>query len=243
MNTVLVIAGSDSSGGAGIARDLQTLHAHQARGVFALTAVTAQTDARVLASHLVPAPVIRAQIEAAFESGAVAAVKIGMLGSREAVLTVAEALRQHPAIPVVLDPVLASSSGTPLLDEPGQRALHEVLLPLTDLLTPNIPEAALLLGAAPAGTPQAMRGQAQSLQRLGPRAVLLKGGHGGGVDAIDILATQESVLVLTSERLPGSCRGTGCALASSIAASLAAGMPLEAACRLAKNYVAGLLRA
>jgi hydroxymethylpyrimidine/phosphomethylpyrimidine kinase len=241
VNTVLVIAGSDSSGGAGIARDLQTLRDHGTRGVYALTAVTAQTDARVLASELVPAAVIRAQLQAAFESAAIGAVKIGMLGSREAVLTVAEVLRAHPGIPVVLDPVLASSSGTVLLDEPGRQALQEELLPLAGLFTPNIPEAAILLGAAAATDEQGMLSQARSLQRLGPRAVLLKGGHAAGVQATDILIDQESVVLLKAERLPGSCRGTGCALASSVAASLAAGVPLEASCRAAKRYVTGLL--
>ncbi|MBS0578624.1 MAG: bifunctional hydroxymethylpyrimidine kinase/phosphomethylpyrimidine kinase [Proteobacteria bacterium] len=242
MSTVLVIAGSDSSGGAGIARDLQTLHEHRVHGVYALTAVTAQTDARVLASYLVPASTVRAQIDAAFESGPVQAVKIGMLGSEEIVLTVAEALQRYPAAPVVLDPVLASTSGAALLDQPGLRALREVLLPLVHLLTPNIPEAALLLGTEPADDAAILQAQAQALRARGPRAVLLKGGHGAGADSVDFLALADGVRALRSARLAGSRRGTGCALASSIAASVARGLTLEAACRQAKDYVTALLR-
>jgi hydroxymethylpyrimidine/phosphomethylpyrimidine kinase len=241
VNAVLVIAGTDSSGGAGLARDLATLHEHGTRALCAVTAVTAQSDARLFATHVVPAPVVAAQIEAAFESARVAAVKVGMLANRATVRAVAAALQAHPAY-IVLDPVLAASSGGRLLDAAGEVALRELLLPMTAVLTPNIPEAAQLLGTAPAASDAQMLEQARALLELGPRAVLLKGGHGGGPESVDVLMDRDGPRLLKAARLQARCRGTGCALASSIAASLAAGLPLEAACRRAKEYVIGLLR-
>ena len=154
MSAVLLIGGSDSSGGAGLARDVRTLAHFGTRALCAVTAVTAQSDAQVTAVHLVPADIVRAQIEAAFATCRVDAVKIGMLGTRATVLAVAAGLAGHAGLPLVLDPVLASSSGRERLDAAGVAALREVLLPCATVVTPNIPEAAALLGTAPALTPE-----------------------------------------------------------------------------------------
>jgi hydroxymethylpyrimidine/phosphomethylpyrimidine kinase len=248
VSSVLVIAGSDSSGGAGLTRDVDTLARLGARALCALTAVTAQSDRQVSAVHLVPPEVIRAQIEAAFATGRPGAVKIGMLGTRAGVLAVAEALAASPAVPVVLDPVLASSSGRPLLDTDGRAALRETLLPRATLITPNIPEAAALLGAEPAVSEQQLLGQGEALLALGAGAVLLKGGHAAGTHSTDILLTRAlptgaaSVQRLSAPRSARSHRGTGCALASAIAAALAQGHDLLQACARGKQYVTALFQ-
>lgn len=243
---VLVIAGSDSSGGAGIVRDVQTLMDASTDALCVITAVTAQSNRRVAAVHAVPPETIRAQIEAAYETRRPDAVKIGMLGNRAAVAAVAEALSRlgDGASPIVLDPVLVASSGGALLDEEGCQALREQLLPLAALLTPNIPEAAALLAEEPAASAAALDLQAQRLLGLGARAVLLKGGHAVEGEAIDRLVTRDEPLRrLTAPRVRAARRGTGCALASAIAARLAHGQTLFAACQSAKEYVRGSLLA
>jgi hydroxymethylpyrimidine/phosphomethylpyrimidine kinase len=243
VSAVLVIAGTDSSGGAGLARDLRTLAELETRALCAVTAVTAQSDSGVLGVHVIPADLLRAQIATAFATCRIDAVKIGMLGTADIVRAVTEALRPHDTVPVVLDPVLASSSGTALLDEPGRAALLELLLPRVTLLTPNIPEAGLLLGT-PAATGEAqMLAQAQALLTLGARAVLMKGGHGTGPEAVDLLVSAQGTDRLAVARMDASCRGTGCALASAAAAALAEGLALDTACISAKGYVTALLRA
>jgi len=248
---VLVIAGSDSSGGAGLTRDVQAALAFGADVLAVVTAVTAQSDRRVLAIHPVPPAMVRAQVAAAFESHVPGAIKIGMLVNRETVEAVAEAIEAALgsrgavlAMPIVLDPVLVSSSGRVLLDQEGRRALADRLLPLTALLTPNVQESAALLALA--GTPggATLDDQARRLLDLGPRAVLLKGGHSSEPDAVDRLARRGQPLQLfASARLPGSSRGTGCALASAIAAQLASGVELGESCRQAQAYVAALIGA
>lgn len=242
MSAVLVIAGTDSSGGAGLARDLRTLAQLGVRPLCAVTAVTAQSDVGVLATHVVPASMVRAQIEAAFASCPVDAVKIGMLATGATVRAVAQSLARHPLVPVVLDPVLASSSGSMLLDELGRQALLEVLLPRVTLLTPNIPEAGILLGTAAAATEEEMLTQARALLALGARAVLLKGGHARGRDAVDLLVSAHLTRRLSEPRVDANLRGTGCALATAIAAALASGLALESACVRGKDHVTALLR-
>ena len=242
--TVLVIAGSDSSGGAGLARDLAALRDQGVDAVCTLTAVTAQSDRRVHAVHPVPAPVIVAQIRAALESRPIGAVKIGMLGHAASVHAVVEGLAQSPPVPLVLDPVLRASSGAALLDAEGESAMRERLFPLTTLLTPNLPEAAHLVGlAASADADTATRLEwARRLLELGPRAVLIKGGHASDEAAADLLASGDGRRRwFASPRIAASCRGTGCALASAIAAALACGEPLEEACWHAREYVLNLL--
>lgn len=241
---VLVIAGSDSSGGAGIVRDLRVLADLDVEALCAISAVTAQTHGKVAAVHHVPPDLVRAQIRAALESTRVGAIKIGMLGTAATVRAVADTLSRNATIPVVLDPVLLSSSGGVLLDEEGRAEMLARLLPLAAVLTPNIPEAASLCGASPAASPEALLAQARTLLAKGAGAVLLKGGHGEGPQAVDLLlCTDRAPVWLSSPRIGGQCRGTGCALASAIAAGLASGSSVEAACRAAKQYVLSMLGA
>jgi hydroxymethylpyrimidine/phosphomethylpyrimidine kinase len=235
---VLLIAGSDSSGGAGLTRDAATLALFGVEAACALTAVTAQTHTRLTAMHALPASLVRAQIEAALGSGPIAAVKIGMLASGDIALAVAASLPPRQEVPIVLDPVLASSSGSALLDEEGCRVLREELLGRITLLTPNIPEAARLLGEAPAGSEAELLRQGQRLLALGPAAVLVKGGHGGGSEAVDLLVQPgHPVCSLRAPRAAGTQRGTGCTLSAAIAAGLALGLDLGAACTRAKQHL------
>jgi hydroxymethylpyrimidine/phosphomethylpyrimidine kinase len=240
VTTVLVIAGSDSSGGAGLTRDVCTLTRLDAHALCVVTAVTAQSDTRLDAVDVVPAEVVRAQMAAAFATRRVDAIKIGMLATSATVREVAAAL---PAIipPLVLDPVLASSSGGELLDGAGRAALCATLLPRATLLTPNISEAAALLGTRSARSDEELLRQGAALLALGARAVLLKGGHGEGPEASDLLLTADAApRWLRAPRSPAVRRGTGCTLATAIAAGLAAGLPLTAACEQAKQHVTQL---
>lgn len=241
---VLVIAGSDSSGGAGIARDLQVLSVLGAEAACAITAVTAQTHDRLVSVHHLPPEIVRAQISSALESRQPRAIKIGMLGTARTVSAVADSLPPGGTIPIVLDPVLLSSSGGVLLDDEGREQMRARLFPLTALLTPNIPEAASLCGTSPAVTRDELLAQARSLLAMGPRAVLLKGGHAEGAEAVDLLVTSDAPPQwLASPRLDTRSRGTGCALASAIAAGLASGSSLEEACRNGKRHVLSMLSA
>ncbi|HTI95644.1 MAG TPA: bifunctional hydroxymethylpyrimidine kinase/phosphomethylpyrimidine kinase [Rudaea sp.] len=234
----LTIAGSDSSGGAGIAVDLKTFAAFGVHGLAAITAVTAQTSQRVQAIHRVPAAHVEAQIRAAFADFRVGAVKIGMLASAPIARAIVRALRDAAPRHIVLDPVLASSSGTALLSAAGLRVLREDLLPMATLLTPNLPEAKILLGRRIADPAQA----ACDLRALGARAVLLKGGHGRGREVRDVLADARGVVELRHTRLPVCARGTGCALASAVAAGLARGRTLREAVADAQAFVQRALR-
>jgi len=240
---VLIIAGADSSGGAGLIRDVRALADLGVDALCAITAVTAQSNSRVAAVHHVPPDIIRAQIAAAFETRQIGAVKIGMLGTSASVDAVAGSLPPREAVPIVLDPVLVSSSGGILLDAAGRQAMRERLFPRTTLVTPNIPEAAALLGEDSAADEPALLGQARRLLALGPEAVLLKGGHAAGEEAIDWLVSGESsVHRIASPRISATRRGTGCALASAIAAGLASGVSIAGACERAKHYVSALLQ-
>jgi hydroxymethylpyrimidine/phosphomethylpyrimidine kinase len=234
---VLVIAGSDSSGGAGVARDIHVLTACGADALCAITAVTAQTNARTGSIHHVPAALIGEQIATAFATRTIDAIKIGMLGTATTVEAVAASLPE--SLPsMVIDPVLIASSGGVLLDHDGIEAMKQHLLPRATLLTPNIPEAAALLKEAAAEDVPTMIEQAQRLMRMGPRAVLLKGGHADGAEAIDVLVWGEGdSLILASARSAFPRRGTGCALASAAAAALARGETISDSCRAAKRYI------
>jgi hydroxymethylpyrimidine/phosphomethylpyrimidine kinase len=238
--TVLVIAGVDSSGGAGLTRDVCVLADFDVDALCAVTAVTAQSNSRVNAVHHVPPEVVGAQIAAAFDTREIGAIKIGMLGVRATVEAVLEALPSR--VPIVLDPVLAASSGGVLLDTNGRRTMRERLFPRVTLVTPNVPEAATLLGEDPANTEPELIAQAQRLLALGPRAVLIKGGHAIGEDAVDLLVSGNiPAQRIASRRVNGIRRGLGCALASAIAAGLASGMSLAEACERAKRYIVTIL--
>ena len=241
---MLVIAATDSSGGAGLTRDVRVLSDFSVDALCVVTAVTAQSDKQVAAIHHVPPNIIRAQIAGALQTRSVGAIKIGMLGTGATVDAVAAGLSNIGEIPVILDPVLVSSSGGVLLDELGRAALLERLLPLATLVTPNLPEVATLLGEEVVTDEAGLIQQGLRLLQHGGRAVLLKGGHGSGDEAVDLLigAADGAVERISSRRVAGSSRGTGCALASAIAAGLACGEALPLACRKAKEYVLEMLR-
>jgi hydroxymethylpyrimidine/phosphomethylpyrimidine kinase len=198
----------------------------------------------VVSVHHVPPEIVRTQIRAALDSSELGAIKIGMLGTAATVSAVADCLPRDAAVAVVLDPVLLSSSGGVLLDAQGQAEMRARLFPLATILTPNIPEAASLCGTAPATSREALLEQARSLLAMGARAVLLKGGHGEGAEAVDLLVTaQGAPHWLSSPRLDARCRGTGCALATAIAAGLASGQSVAEACHDGKRYVLSMLAA
>lgn len=236
-NAVLVIAGSDSSGGAGVTRDIRVLTECGVDALCAVTAVTAQTNARTGGIHHVPAASIKEQIAAAFATRTINAIKIGMLGTAATVEAVAASLPESMP-PMVIDPVLVASSGGVLLDSDGVEAMRQLLLPRTTLFTPNIPEAAALLKEAPANDVTTMIEQAQRLLQLGPRSILLKGGHADGAEVIDVLVSDDGgSLILASPRSTLKKRGTGCAFASAAAAAFARGANVSDACRAAKRYI------
>ena len=239
MRAVLLIGGTDSSGGAGLVRDVYTLAQLDTGALCAVTAVTVQTDTRLEGIHAVPPAIVSAQIAAALTNAQLGAVKIGMLGSAAVVRAVASGLAAS-SLPVVLDPVLAASAGGSLLAQDGRQALLEYLLPRVTVLTPNIPEAAALLSLPPAQEEGALLGQAQALLARGAAAVLLKGGHGTGAQSTDYLVRAgRAPQLLRAARAPHALRGTGCALATAVAAGLAAGLELGEACVRAKHYVTG----
>jgi len=239
---VLTIAGSDSGGGAGIQADLKTFAALRTYGASAITAVTVQNTQGVRAVHQVPPDMIAGQIAAVFEDLDIAAIKIGMIGDAEAIAAVASALERAPRVPVVLDPVMVAASGDALLAPGAEAALKQRLLSHADVLTPNLPEAARLLDVEPAGDEAAMRAQAEALAALGPKAVLIKGGHGTGDEALDILFDGSDFARFTALRVATkNVHGTGCTLSSAIAALLARGFGLHEAVRQAKTYLTSAL--
>jgi hydroxymethylpyrimidine/phosphomethylpyrimidine kinase len=241
MRRALTIAGSDSGGGAGIQADLKTFAAYGVYGASALTAITAQNTVAVTAVQLLPAAMVRAQIDAVLTDLGADAIKTGMLGSAELVRTVTEAIAGRGSAALVVDPVMIAKSGNTLLDADAVVALRERLLPLATVLTPNAPEAAALTGHEVHSLSTA-REAALRLHALGPRAVLVKGGHIPGDDVVDVLYDGHHVHELRGPRVPGPhTHGTGCTLASAIAAGLALGATIEAAVADARAYVAGAI--
>jgi hydroxymethylpyrimidine/phosphomethylpyrimidine kinase len=239
---VLIVAGSDSSGGAGIARDIETVSAVGARTCLAVTAVTVQTHEAVKQVEPMPAALVARQMRAALSANPVAAVKIGMLGAAATVEAVAGVLADHPALPLVLDPVLASTSGGALLADDALAALRESLMPLCLLVTPNIPELAALTGSAPAKDEADLICQGGMLLAAGIPALLVKGGHAAENRATDLLLRPDlPPLRFDAPRLHATMRGTGCMLSSAIAAHLALEEALEESVQKAKAFVFGKL--
>jgi hydroxymethylpyrimidine/phosphomethylpyrimidine kinase len=233
--TVLIVAGSDSSGGAGLVRDVETVSAFGVKSAAALTAITAQTHDRVIAVQALDPSLVESQMLAALAANDIRAIKIGMLATVQTVDAVAKVIAEHPDIPVVLDPVIASSSGTLLLDEDGIRILLQDLLPLCSLATPNLSELQRL--SRMEGELD-IRAMSENLIANGAKAVLAKGGHIESHDCADTLYRPGYLpRVFTSERFCGTLRGTGCMLASAIAANLAAGRGLDEAVHDAKRHV------
>ncbi len=238
----LTIAGSDSGGGAGIQADLKTMSALGVYGASVITAVTAQNTRGVTAVHGIPADIVTAQLDAVLSDLDVRAIKIGMVGDRAVISAIAAAL-SNVSIPIVLDPVMIATSGDRLIGEGAEAALFRELLPLAALVTPNVPEAAALLGRASAVDVEEMKEQARELAALGP-AVLLKGGHLATEDATDVFFHNGRPELLTAPRIRSSnTHGTGCTLSSAVAANLALGMDLPAAVHAAKRYISNAIAA
>jgi hydroxymethylpyrimidine/phosphomethylpyrimidine kinase len=240
----LTIAGSDSSGGAGIQADLKTFAALGVYGASAITALTAQNTQGVEAVLVVPPDFVARQIKVVARDLNIGAVKIGMLATGEIIEAVAGALEILPGVPVVLDPVMVAASGDVLLDEDAIDTLRTVLLPRAALVTPNLPEAAKLLGEVEAKDERAMSEQATALRRLGAEAVLIKGGHAEGDQAVDFLVDDEGELRLEAARVrTRNTHGTGCTLSSAVAAELAKGTSLRDAAVRAKAYISAAIAA
>lgn len=242
--TALTIAGSDSGGGAGLQADLKAFEAHGVFGMSVVTALTAQNTRGVAAVHEVPAAFVAAQIDAVASDLPVGAVKTGMLASAEIVAAVADGIARWRLAPVVVDPVMVATSGDLLLHASAVETIAARLLPLADLVTPNAHEAAVLAGF-PVRTLADARRAAASILALGPRAVLVKGGHlGDEADAVDVLLTADGTETLfRNPRLDTtSTHGTGCTLASAIAANLARGRDLTEAVRRARAYLQEAIR-
>ncbi|GLQ94163.1 bifunctional hydroxymethylpyrimidine kinase/phosphomethylpyrimidine kinase [Dyella acidisoli] len=238
---ILTIAGSDSGGGAGIQADLKTFHAHGVHGLSAIAAITSQNTRGVTAVHPIPIAHIRSQIEAVFDDFPIATVKTGMLGNAATVRLVAKELRKRKPAWIVVDPVMISTSGSRLLDENAVEAMINELIPLADVLTPNLPEAEALLGH-PLKTSKQLAEAGEALLALGARSVLLKGGHGRGHDVVDRYFDARGSIDIRHARLPREGHGTGCTLASAIAAELAKGSAPRQAVRRAVAYVQRALK-
>ncbi len=238
--TILIIGGSDSGGGAGIQADLRVIGAYRLAGACSLTAATAQNPGAVRSLNLMRPAQVGAQIEAVLEDMDIAAIKIGMLGSA-AIAREVWARIEHCKVPLVLDPVLIATSGGALLSKAGLTWMRRHLLPACAVLTPNLPEAAALLGRS-VTTLRDRERACESLLAMGAASVMLKGGHAKGRQVTDIYADDDGITVLRAQRLRMRTHGTGCTLASAIAAEMALGEPTAAAVVNAHAYLQSALR-
>ena len=234
---VLSISGFDPSSGAGVTADLKTIAAHGCYGVGCITALTVQSTAGVRRTVPLEGELIRQMIDELADDMALAGVRVGMLGNGEAAQAVSEGLRRCGAIPVVLDPILMSSSGAALLDAEGVKVLRDTLLAQATVVTPNLDEAEALTGLTVRDLTQ-MRRAAEALRRLGARAVVIKGGHLPGDETVDLLLAEGSFHELRGKRVESQAtHGTGCAFATALACNLAIGKALPEAATNAKRYV------
>ncbi|MGO4716421.1 bifunctional hydroxymethylpyrimidine kinase/phosphomethylpyrimidine kinase [Bradyrhizobium sp. 2TAF24] len=240
----LTIAGSDSSGGAGIQADLKSFAACGVYGASVITALTAQNTRGVTAIHAVPADFVTAQIDAVFSDLDVEAVKIGMVAQRDVIEAIIAGLARWSPRHVVLDPVMIATSGDRLLQEDAIARLCGGLIPQAHLITPNLPEAAALLGCAMARNEAEIERQGRALLALGCPAVLIKGGHGTGAESTDYLIDASGTTRLAAPRIATrNTHGTGCSLSSAIAAGLARGEDRLTAVRRAKDYITAAIAA
>lgn len=239
---ILSIAGSDPSGGAGIQADLKSIAANGCYGMAALTALTAQNTQGVSGVHRVPPEFVADQIRAVFDDVRVDAVKVGMILDAGIAAAVADALEGRD-VTIVLDPVMIAKGGAPLLLPDAVAVLRARLLPLATVLTPNLPEAAALLGTEGATTREEMAAQGAALRKMGPRHVLMKGGHGSGAESADCLVSEDGVDWVEAPRIDTkNTHGTGCSLSAALAAQLGQGRtPLEAVTR-AKAFITDAIR-
>jgi len=242
---VLTIAGSDSGGGAGIQADLKTMSALGCYGMSVITALTAQNTRGVSGIHAVPPPFAADQIAAVFSDIGADAVKIGMLYSAKLIEVIARQLRKYGAENIVLDPVMVAQSGDKLLQDDAIQAIKEYLMPLADVVTPNIPEAEVLLNRSIQGL-EDMQTAAKALAEHGSRSILIKGGHLEDGESTDLLylAGEDRFVRLAAKRIASkNNHGTGCTLSSAIASYLARGSDIEDAVRQAKTYIQNAIRA
>ncbi|WP_089713753.1 bifunctional hydroxymethylpyrimidine kinase/phosphomethylpyrimidine kinase [Halomonas daqiaonensis] len=240
----LTIAGSDPSGGAGIQADIKTLSALGTYATSVITALTAQNTRGVSGVHPVPTDFIGAQLETLFDDIDIDAVKIGMVASREVAEVIREALAPRRPSWIVLDPVMVAKSGDILVDDVGIAAVRECLVPLADLITPNLPEAAVLLGCSVPENRAGMEALVPGLRSLGAGAVLLKGGHLQGESCPDLLITADAITWIEGLRVDtANLHGTGCTLSSAITARLALGDALPDAVTTAKAWLETALAA
>ncbi|NVK43727.1 MAG: bifunctional hydroxymethylpyrimidine kinase/phosphomethylpyrimidine kinase [Oceanospirillaceae bacterium] len=240
----LTIAGSDSGGGAGIQADLKAFSALGVYGASVIAALTAQNTREVRAIQDVPPEFIRSQIQTVFDDLTIDAVKIGMLSQPEVIAVVADELRAYGARNVVLDPVMVAKSGDKLLADNAIESLRRRLLPMATVVTPNLPEVAVLLDGAEPESEAQMVAAARELLAMGPRAVLLKGGHLESRESADLYCDGEREIWLPAPRIATrNTHGTGCTLSSAIAAGLARGLDTEAAIREAKSYISAAIEA
>ena len=240
----LTIAGSDSSGGAGIQADLKTFAALGVYGASVITALTAQNTTGVTGIHQVPAEFVTAQIDAVFADLEIGAVKIGMVADLGVIAAIAAGLERWSPKHIVLDPVMVATSGDRLLAAEAVDALRTKLIPQASLITPNLPEAAVLLDEPIAANEGAIASQGQRLLAMGCRAVLIKGGHGQGAESTDYFVTSAGTTALAAPRIATkNTHGTGCSLSSAIAAGLAKGEDMETAVRHAKTWISAAIAA
>lgn len=233
----LTIAGSDSGGGAGIQADLKAFSALGVFGCSAISSLTAQNTLGVQGVYPIPPEFVQQQIHSVLSDLAVGAIKTGMLAQADIIAAVAASLRAYAHIPLVLDPVMVATSGDRLLAADAVATLIRELLPLATIVTPNLHEAAVLLNTGVAQNLDEMQRQGEAILALGARAVLMKGGHAKG-DATDLLVTASGIEAFSAPRInTKNTHGTGCTLASAIAAGLAKGLPLSDAVKQAKNYL------
>ncbi len=242
MKTVLTIAGSDSIGGAGIQADLKTMCAHKVYGMTVIAALTAQNTMGVQAIHTPPPEFVTTQMDSVFSDIFPDAVKIGMLANASIIQAVADGLSKYHAKNIVLDPVMISTSNHRLLEESAEKALIKVLLPLADVITPNLPEAAALSGVSQITNREQMIDAAKAISSLTKAAILVKGGHLADC-ADDLLFADGAAHWFSTPHIEtDNTHGTGCTLSSAIASNLALGHPLVEAVRLSKDYITGALR-
>jgi hydroxymethylpyrimidine/phosphomethylpyrimidine kinase len=240
----VTIAGSDSSGGAGIQADLKTFSALGVYGASVIAALTAQNTRGVAAIHDVPPDFVTAQIDAVFSDLKVGAVKVGMLSSPKVIEAVAAGLTRWQQSTIVLDPVMVAGSGDSLIASGAVAVLKRALMPRATIITPNLPEAAALLDTGLARNEVEMRQQAERFLALGVKAVLLKGGHGTGPESADIFADGTQMIRLAAVRVETrNTHGTGCTISSAIAAGLAKGRDLVTAVQDAKAYITAAISA
>lgn len=240
----LTIAGSDSGGGAGIQADLKTFSSLGCYGLSVITALTAQNTQAVTAIFVPPPSFLQAQLDAVFSDISIDVVKTGMLGDAPIVDMVVAALKRYSRAPLVVDPVMISKSGDALLKAEAVCAVREQLIPRATLITPNLPEAAVLLDCSEALTVAEMREQIKALKALGAQCVLLKGGHLPGDQSIDLFYDGEQLIELPATRLnTQNTHGTGCTLGSAVAAFLAQGLSPQQAVFAAKSYITAAIAA